>query len=154
MALLGSWYGQQSSVLAAQAPYPSRFKENIQTCMRFCPSKVGKMLSSNIAKLRWWWSFNRDMITGKHLSAILSWPEHCQQRRSMPVTTSLRHSSGAQHSVGKTSRSRFGTPKQLRSDVPLLSQAFFLSFHPHIARFSKHSRGNRQQATTRMVEID
>ena len=112
------------------------------------PSKVGEMLSSNIAKVRWSWSFNRDRITGKHLSisAIISWPEHCQQRRSMPVTLSLRYWIGAQHFVGKTNRSPNCTLKQLRSDLPLRSKPFFftlkLSFHPHIARFRQHSRGN------------
>ena len=100
---------------------------------------------------------DRDRITGKHLSATIGWPEHCQQRRSIPVTASLHHWIGAQHSVGKTKRS----PIAHRSSFDLTYhylflyvQAKFWTFHPHTARFFQHSRGNRRQETTRMVEID
>ena len=113
----------------------------------------------NIA--RWSWSFNRDRITGKHLSVTISGPEHCQQRRSMPVTASLHHCIAARHSVGKTNRSpivhrsSFDLTYYYFQNLFLYVQAKFWTFHPHIARFCQHSRASGDRpATTRIVEID
>ena len=126
MKQLAKGPNEHSSVPAAHAPYPSVSKENVQTSRAWQPSnmyallsvrqtrtKVREMLSSNIVRVRWSWSFNRDRITGNHLSATISWPEHCQERRSMPVTASLHH----QHSVGKTNRS------------PIAHRSFDLTYH-------------------------
>ena len=91
------------------------------------------------------------------LPAIISWPEHCQQGRSMPVTTNLRHS------VNHGSSALRGKDEQLTKlhaetnsfhltyyHFQNLFFSFKLSFLPHIARFCQHSRDNRRQATTRM----
>ena len=121
-------------------------------CAPIYPSKVGEVFSSNSAKVRCSWVsivigsqeniFQRSLVdllpatplyASHHESAPLNWSSALRWKKACDEQMTKLHTEAA-------------------SIWPTLT--FKLTIHSHKALFCQHSKGNRRQAITRMVEID
>ena len=174
---LPSFPNQHSSVPAALAPYPSVSKENIRTSRAWQPSNMYALCicSSNSNKswrdacvkypARRWGGRGLSIAIGSQEN-IFQWPlvdlntasnaAPCQSLQVYTTELELSHITPWERRTDHQLHTEAASTWLTISFKTFFSydQAKFWTFHPHIARFCQRSRGNRRQATMRMVEHD